>query len=304
MSVFRAKRVHTGRLVLSVLLGGLCLLALGAVPGQRMQAAAAVPSAAGQVDADPMLYLPFVAHNYGLLANGDFRNGLLAWNTAQGPFQGSGSGLPVSVVDFPLGNLALLGVPGATNGSIPVGYGTLYQTFVVQQRYLRLQYWVLSYDIAYNNGNYYDTFEVSVNRPPDQVTHSQRDNKGCTGSNLNPTGTLSVSGSGLVFCGGRPGASGGIIWDTDGWKTVTLDLNAFKGQWVTVYFTIWSREYVSPNIHNQAYYNTWAYVDNVQARSSASMASEPIPDPVPSLKPADTEETRFPWGVEGFGPPR
>jgi hypothetical protein len=77
---------------------------------------------------------------------------------------------------------------------------------------------------------------------------------------------LFVSGAGLVFCGGRPGNAAGTRWDTGGWRTVTLDLNAFQGQNVTLYLTLWSREYDAPYYNDRAWFNTWAYVDHVQPR--------------------------------------
>jgi hypothetical protein len=130
---------------------------------------------------------------------------------------------------------------------------------------VRLQYWVFSYDIARGAQRYFDTFEVSVNRPPDQISTAERDSRGCANTMLNPEGILTVSEDGLVFCGGQPGASGqGTLWDTQMWKTVTLDLSAFRGTNVTLYFTIWSREYESPFYNDQGWFNTWAYVDNVQ----------------------------------------
>jgi hypothetical protein len=73
-----------------------------------------------------------------------------------------------------------------------------------------------------------------------------------------------VSGAGLVFCGGSPGASVGTQWGTGGWKAVTLDLNAFQGQNVILYLTLWSREYEEPYYDDRAWFNTWAYVDNVR----------------------------------------
>ncbi|MBN1178051.1 MAG: hypothetical protein JXD18_02495 [Anaerolineae bacterium] len=210
------------------------------------------------------LFLPLAVRDYRPLANGDFEAGLAGWQTGRGPFAGHGSGMPQTAVRFDGSQRALLGDPAAANGAIRVGYGYVAQTFTVDAPLLQLQYRVLSYDIVKGDTHYYDTFEVSVDRPPDQVTDAQRDARGCTSTALNPSGTRVVTDAGLVFCGGRAGTSAdvGTVWDL-GWRTVTLDLSAFEGQNVTLYFAIWSREYNAAFYNDQAWYNTWAYVDNV-----------------------------------------
>jgi len=103
-----------------------------------------------------------------------------------------------------------------------------------------------------------------VNRPPDQILDAERNTRGCASTILNPEGTLAVSGDGLAFCGGRSGTSSdvGTQWDSD-WKTVTLDLSAFQGGNITLYISIWSREYDSKFYNDRAWFNTWAYVDNL-----------------------------------------
>jgi hypothetical protein len=109
----------------------------------------------------------------------------------------------------------------------------------------------------------------SVNRPPNQVSDQERDSAGCATSALNPEGMLAVSADGLAFCGGADRSSQGTRWDTGGWKTVTLDLSAFQGGNVKLYFTIWSREYGAPYYDDRGWFNTWAYVDNVQLVDSS-----------------------------------
>jgi hypothetical protein len=197
--------------------------------------------------------------------NGDFEDGLRGWSAGQGPFAGHGSGLPQSVEASAGNRRALLGQPDNwPNGTIPVGYGVLSQTFTLDKRYVRLQYWVFSYDKAKGQERYWDTFEVSVNRPPPQITVQERNDRGCATTVLNPEGTLSVPTEGLVFCGGSPGPAGGPLWDTGRWKSVTLDLSAFRGELVTLYLAVWSREYSSSSYDDRAWFNTWAYVDNIQ----------------------------------------
>jgi hypothetical protein len=216
------------------------------------------------------VHLPLVARKYRPFVNGDFGDGLMGWEMGRGPFRGHGSGLPQSVVDFDGGQRALLGDPDAADNFIPVGYGTVSQTFTLNKRYLRLQYWVSSYDIARGEERYYDTFEVSINRSPADISDAERDNRDCdTEAGLNPEGTVTVSGDGLAFCGGRPGTTGlGTPWDTGGWKTVALDLNAFQGTNVTLCLAIWSREDDPRYYNDHAWFNTWAYVDNVQPANS------------------------------------
>jgi hypothetical protein len=315
MWTYKAKHLHMVRAGLSIVLGGLCLLALSVLLGRGTQAADSPlgePAGGQAVLAAPLIqangaytqYMPLIMRSYGALINGGFEQGLTGWETGQGPFRAFGSGLPVSAVALPPGNAALLGLTNGTNGAIPVGYGTLYQSFVVHDRYLRLRYWVFSYDVAYSNDSYYDTFEVSINRPLAYVSDAERNSRGCSGAVLNPQGLLTVPADGLVFCGGQPGASGGILWDTGGWRTVTLDLNAYRGQWISLAMAIWSREYDSSFTSDQAWHNTWAYVDDVHFSSSASAVGDANADlPSPTVA-AEARTARFPWNTEGLSPPR
>ncbi len=211
------------------------------------------------------VYLPLVLRDYSPLANGGFESGLSGWDTDQGPFDGHGSGMPQSVVSFEGSNRALLGETNAQDDSIHVGYGYIAQTFTVEKPRLQLQYRVSTYDIIQGTGQrYFDTFEVSINRPPQQISDAERNAAGCASTALNPAGTLTVSVDGLVFCGGRSGTQEdtGTLWNS-GWETVTLDLSGFQGQNITLYLSIWSREYDPPYYNDRAYYNTWAYVDNL-----------------------------------------
>ena len=210
------------------------------------------------------VYLPVVMRNYCPFANGDFESGLSGWNIGQGPFDGHGSGMDQSVILYDGSNRALLGETDAQDGSIHVGYGYIAQTFTVEKPKLQLQYRVVSFDIVQGaEQRYFDTLEVSVNRPPDQILDTERNTR-CASAILNPEGALTVSGDGLAFCGGRSGTSSdvGTQWDS-GWKTVTLDLSAFQGGNITLYISIWSREYDSKFYDDHAWFNTWAYVDNL-----------------------------------------
>jgi hypothetical protein len=263
------------RLFPSLLLGGFCLLALWAVTAYGARAAPAdVPAGDTDISHGPIatngtftLYMPVAFRERAVFDNGDFEEGLRAWTGRRGPFDGHGSGLAQRVVPFDGSQRALLGQEGnLAAGTIPVGFGTLSQTWTVDRRYLSLDYRVISYDNAKTSQGYFDTFEVSVDRPPTQISNGERNAQGCDESaRLNPGGTLFVSGAGLVFCGGHPGTSAGTRWDL-GWRRVTLDLSALQGRNVTLYLTLWSREYDRPFYDDRAWFNTWAYVDNVQPR--------------------------------------
>jgi hypothetical protein len=206
------------------------------------------------------VYLPLVMRDYRPFVNGGFDNGLNGWNTGQGPFNGHGGGVPQRVTLLGGDNRALLGDPEMADGSIPVGYGYIAQTFTVDKPHLQLQYQVVSYDIVTGTQPYFDTFEVSVDRSPDQIQNADRDS-----AVFNPSGVdLPVSTDGLVFYSGRSGTTSdvGTRWES-GWMTVTLDLSDLQGENITLYLSIWSREYRSPYYDDRGWYNTWAVVDNL-----------------------------------------
>ncbi len=287
------------KLFVSVLFAALCCSASLVVVDRRVQGAplqSAPSTLGGKIDVveavgrtelavdtqTAHIYLPAAWRSYRQWVNGDFQGGLAGWELARGPFSGHGGGLPVDVSKRNGENRALLlGAPAARDDAIPVGYGMAFQRFTLEHRYVHLRYWVSSYDIARGTQRYYDTFEVSVNRAPDQISDNDRDRQGCASTALNPGGTLVVASDGLVFCAGRPGTSGqGTLWDMQGWRDVTLDLAAFRGTNVTLHFTVWSREYDSPFRDDRGWFNTWAYVDNVRPSnatvgSSVSAADEP-----------------------------
>ncbi len=212
------------------------------------------------------LYLPIILHNYDPLANGDFELGdLRGWDVGQGSFQGHGSGLSQSIAQFEGSHNALLGNP-LQNNFIPIGFGAIFQTLSVQQPYLQLRYRVFTNDIVKGKLGYADTFEVSLNTPPAQINDNERDNKGCDNESaiLNPTGVLTPT-TGLAFCGGYAGTSQDVGTLRDlGWKTVTLDLQDFQGENVTLYLALWSREYEADFYNDKGFYNTWVYIDDVQ----------------------------------------
>ncbi len=218
------------------------------------------------------IYLPLVLRTYRALSNGDFGTGnLLGWDSGRGPFNvpnvgWRGGGLPQNVINFEGNYRGLLGQTSGADGSLPVGYGTLAQSFVVEKRYLNLTYRVITLDRIKNElrQRYFDTFEVSLNRSPTDIGDSERDNQGCNDSaRVNPTGVV-TGVTGLVFCGGRvsPTPVSGTLWDS-GWRTVRLDLGAFQGQLITLHLTLWSREYDAPFYDNRGYYNTYVYLDDV-----------------------------------------
>jgi len=208
--------------------------------------------------------LPIVLRDYRPLTNGDFEQGEIGWTPGSGDFDGHGSGLPAAVLLFEGSQVARLGDPGARDGEIGVGYGVFSQKFTVDERYLHIRYRVRTYDIVKYQDRYFDTFEVSLNRPPKDITSDERDDKQCATTNLNPTWTITPT-EGLAFCGGRDGSppDAGTL-DDSGWNTATLNLQNFRGRNVTLYLALWSREYEAPDYDDQGWYNTWAYVDYVE----------------------------------------
>ena len=211
-----------------------------------------------------LVYLPGVDKNFAPLTNGDFSEGFSGWEQGKGPFVAAsgthGSGLPQSIISVNGNNAALLGDPNFTDGSIPVGYGYIAKTFTVDKNSLAFQYHLITFDVALAQGGYFDTFEVSVNQKPDQITDAQRNAAGCVTPDAAPA-SINVTAPGLAFCTGGTG-EGGTQKDY-GIKNLSLNLSAFKGENVTVYFAIWSREYDAKYYDNHAFYNTWVTVDNV-----------------------------------------
>jgi len=209
------------------------------------------------------VYFPGIYKNYAPFTNGDFSNGLSGWALGFGPFAvagGShGSGLPQSVISVNGNNAVLLGDPSFTDGSIPVGYGYIAKTFTVEKDTLSFDYHLTTSDVALAQGGYYDTFEVSVNQKPDQITDAQRNNAGCGTPDDAPSSIVVTTP--LAFCTGGSGTAGTEV--DYGVKNLSLDLSAFQGENVTLYFTIWSREYDSKYYDDHAFYNTWVTIDNV-----------------------------------------
>ena len=212
------------------------------------------------------VYLPRIAKP---ITNGNFDNGLTEWEQGKGPFLVDGgfhgSVLPQSVISVNGNNVALLGDPNFTNGSIPVGYGYIAKNLNVANNFLEFEYHLVTWDIALveipqEPTSYYDTFEVSINQTPDQITDDQRDSTGCQAPDSAPQ-KVTVPSSGLAFCTG--GARPAETQKDYGVKSLSLDLSAFRGQNVTIYFSLWSREYGSEYYDNNAWWNTWVTIDNV-----------------------------------------
>jgi hypothetical protein len=217
------------------------------------------------------LYLPMILRDYPL-ANGDFENGWYGWTHSRGPFvvdgQPHGSGLPQSIELFEGSHRALLGSLVGQDGLLPVGYAVVSQTVPVPPGATQLMftYRVHTFDTVYGltTGKYFDTFEFSVGKAPEQITDADRESAGCRTSALNPQNvTLTPAASGLVLCaGGQPTAHSGTAWDS-GWRSVKVNLSTFAGSRVTIYFANWNREYEAKWYNDQGFYNTYTYVDNV-----------------------------------------
>ncbi len=211
---------------------------------------------------------PVVSDEVYLTWYGDFEKSwdqvVRYWPQGTGTFRGHGAGLAQSIAAYENSQRLLLGSPSYRDGSIPVGYGYVAHRFVIptQATKISFSYRVHSYDTVYYK-KYFDTFEVTVNQMPGDVSDGERDAAGCRdAAKLNPNGVLLVPGNGLAFCGGHLTNSAPQDWDS-GWRTVELDMSHFAGQTVTLYMAVWSREYSSPYYDNHGYYNTYVYIDHV-----------------------------------------
>lgn len=208
----------------------------------------------------------FLNAQEGSIVNGNFETGdFTGWQTTKSGMPGcGGSGLDTVVVGAN-NHKARIGDPDYIQGEIPVGYGSISQTIVVENRYLKFRYRVNSKDIFYNpeNEKYWDTFEVSVNSPLEEVGRSQRD-QACQ-NNLNPDNQTIEAQEGLVVCAGRVSVD-----DPEdlGWREVTLDLNSFLNQDITLYFSSWNRGHFNPYCDDKGWWNTWVLIDDVEWVSS------------------------------------
>lgn len=174
------------------------------------------------------LFLPVVIKGYcdgsDQVRNGDFENGLGGWMT-----QGA---LPVTLVCKPenpfQGCAARIGDPNfppEAPNSVPIGKGMIYQTILVpnvSSPSLTFDYKFCSYD-----DKDYDTLEVAmadVNAPVWKIG--------------NTSGTYPK------------------CYDTINKPPQVIDLSSYRGECVTVYFSVWNRDLPQ--------YNSWAYVDNIR----------------------------------------
>lgn len=211
------------------------------------------------------------------LVNGSFDNGLTGWSKEQGGYNGNGSGMAPSTTN----NALLLGNPNATNRSIKVGYSSVNQTFTVNRRYLKIEYRMTTFDVAFGRRGYFDTLEISINAAPPAITNNQRDTLGCRNTGLNPAGTVSTS-SGLVACVGRP-EGGKVDTQSDiGPSTIYLDLNSFQNQNIVLHLALWQRDY-QEFVNDRGLFNTYATIDNIELTDNIARNHTPsrlmIPEP-------------------------
>ncbi len=210
----------------------------------------------------PRVYIPLTLRNFLFmpLRNGGFESPLAdSWLSAQ-------DAMPVTLVNGPgqqhsgqysvlLGDASVSG-----QGDAPVGNARLWQTFGVpyteEKPTVTLYYRLVSQDFVRSskNQNYLDSFEIYLNAfPPDANTPAPDDPRRF---DLCVTGLgqpAAAPTDGLVFCDGRAAAA-----DPNdlGWRSATLDLSAYKGQAVTLYFAAFSRW--------DNWYYTYVYVDDIE----------------------------------------
>lgn len=240
------------------------------------------------------IFLPVIYHDYIKLTNGDFEAGqFTGWFTAQGPYLGHGSGLPQVVTPFEGSQVAYLGNEFFQNNNIPVGYSSIAQTFTIEGSYLQIRYRIITYDVVKGFtppfiNNYFDTFEISINLPPEQINDQQRTQVGCGDTLVSDGTTRIVTGSSLVLCDGFDGNQTKIRHDL-GWKTVFLDLSQLSEN-ATLYLTLWGREHEINYRDDHGHFNTWVYIDDIKLTSS-NLAPKYFPRTVPSETKAGESRT-------------
>jgi hypothetical protein len=206
--------------------------------------------------------MPAITRNYISFSNGSFEQGWGNWAATTGAFPASrvqGQTHGAGVWSALLGSPAFKG-----SGDVPTGHSSVWQTFSVPPSgtpngaapRLTLWYHVLTYDMVfgYQTARYYDSFEIYVNQDPavgDVPSPADARRQRLCRDHLAQPDTTQV---GLVFCDGGPTRAGNALVDL-GWRTVTLDLTAFRGQNITLYLANYNRV--------DGYYNTWTYVDDM-----------------------------------------
>lgn len=171
-----------------------------------------------------------------ILQNGGFEDGLAGWQ--------SGGVLGVSVQSSIVhsgANAALLGNPSyACQNGVPIGEAYVAQTITVPPTGGSLSFWyrVFTQDVVQgpSSGDLYDSFDVYVNVLDDPGHLVYRD------GNTNPS---------LAGCD-HPTID-------LGWKSGSVNLDAYAGQSITLYFADENRRDHS--------LNTWTYLDDVAVSS-------------------------------------
>ena len=151
--------------------------------------------------------------------------------------------------------MALLGRPelgrgydDQNNPTVPVGYGAITQTITIPPladlANPRLTFWyqVYSYDVVLGSDGVtlFDSLDVHILDLNDQeLALVVRDGDYGTWPKSVPLGTT-------------------------GWKLASFSLVPYAGQTIQIRFQVWNRN-DNPQFHNKlAYYNTWAYVDEIK----------------------------------------
>lgn len=188
-----------------------------------------------------------VSDLFKTLTNGSFEDG--AGNTVT-DWTLSNAGLPAAPVTSMqdgtalFGNRAiLLGDPAMACKLVPIGYAEAKQTFFVpnvsQSLSLKYRYVIFTQDAPGTDASKYDRFEVYVQNPSTPVASD--------GNGINP-------GSCNAFRR-VPGAENPRPQD-GAWAVNSISLDAYKGQFVTVFFRNYSRP---DNL-----FNTYTYLDKVE----------------------------------------
>ncbi len=177
------------------------------------------------------VHLPAIMKSYAPFCNGDFEQGTSCWS-----FGGMERHTVSTAMPHGGSQAALLGGDKSVygcDGGVPQGSAWMEQTVTVPSTgnpALSFWYRLYSFDKTADRA-LVDSFEVKID--------------------------------GTIFF------EDVLIWATDygcnlpapndrGWRQETIDLSSYKGQTVTLRFEVWNRR--------DAYYNTWAYVDDVSVQ--------------------------------------
>ena len=216
-----------------------------------------------------MVYLPMTLKNYTNipLGNGNFEDS----DSELTPWQKVEAAVPVNLspgdpaINGGEHNV-LIGDPSVSGrGDAPVGNGRIWQTFSIPNvsdvAEITIYYRIVTQDIVRSShtNDYLDSFEIYLdNNFPNSANEPSTDDPireiRCAQELGRPLVPAKSYQGKLIFCDGR------VDYDQPedlGWRSVILDLSAYKGEVVTLHLASFSRW--------DGWDNTYTYIDNIQA---------------------------------------